>query len=117
MKCPACGGLNVRASRRTPRLGFINQIRGYDRYRCRDCRKAFWEKLPANPDERVRRKRQRGWAHFVQTQGRRRFLEITLFLTMLLIFAMMIRILINRDDSPRSQFRFPVPRPPAVALS
>src|SRR5271165_3570352 len=99
MKCPSCGGLDVRVSKRSPRLSFLYKAGGYERYRCRECRRAFWEKPPANTDEQVRRKRQRGWSHSLQTRARRRTIEIALFVTMLLIFVLAIRYLINKGDT------------------
>lgn len=100
MKCPSCGGPDVRVSKRQPRFSFFYQAQGYERYRCRDCRHAFWEKPPASPDERIRRKRQRGWSDAIQSQARRRVIEIALFVTMLVIFVMAIRYIINKSDSP-----------------
>lgn len=96
MKCPSCGVADVRPSNRKPRLGFVHQLRGYERYRCRACRHGFWEKLPNNPDERLRKKRRRGWAPFFQTTARRRVIEIALFVTMLLIFFLAFRFIVNR---------------------
>jgi hypothetical protein len=100
MKCPSCGGPDVRVSKRNPRFSFFYQAQGYERYRCRGCRHAFWEKPPASPDERIRRKRQRGWSDAIQSQARRRVIEIALFVTMLVIFVMAIRYIINKSDSP-----------------
>jgi hypothetical protein len=92
--------MDVRVSKRRPRFSFLYEVRSFERYRCRECRRAFWGKLAVNPEERARRKRQRGWSHALQTQGRRRTIEIALFITMLLFFVMAIRYLINRSDAP-----------------
>jgi hypothetical protein len=100
MKCTFCGGLDVRLSKRSPRFSFVQHARGYERYRCRDCRRAFWAKPPVDVDERNRRKRQRGWSHTFQTPGRRRVIEIALFVTMLVIFVLAIRYLISKGDAP-----------------
>ncbi|MGA7411944.1 MAG: hypothetical protein WBW33_15810 [Bryobacteraceae bacterium] len=100
MKCPSCGGLDIRVSKRSPRFSFLYEVRGYERYRCRGCRHAFWDKPPANTDESIRRKRQRGWSGSIQSQARRRVIEIAVFVTMLLIFVMAIRYFINKGDSP-----------------
>jgi len=119
MKCPSCGGPDVRNSKRNPRFSFFYLARGYDRYRCRECRHAFWEKPPANLEERKRRKRQRGWSHFFQTQARRRTIEVVLFATMLLIFVLAIRYLISKGDSasPAGYLRPAQSAPPPTALS
>jgi hypothetical protein len=107
MKCPSCDGLDVRLSKRNPRFSFFYQARGYERYRCRACRHAFWGKPPANADESNRRKRQRGWSGSIQSQGRRRVIEIAVFITMLMVFVMAIRYFINRGDAPSpSSFLF-----------
>jgi hypothetical protein len=95
MKCPSCGRPEVRPSKRKARFGLIYQLRGYERYRCRECRYAFWEKLPDNPDERLRMKRRRGWAPFFQSQGRRRAVEIGVFVLMLLIFIFAFRYFVG----------------------
>ncbi len=100
MKCPSCGSLDVRVSKRSPRFSFLNHARGYERYRCRECRRAFWQKPPVNLDERTRRKRQRGWSHTIRSQSRRRTVEVAIFVAMLLIFVLTIRYLINRGDAP-----------------
>ena len=106
MKCPSCGGLDVRASKRNPRFSFFYQARGYERYRCRSCRHAFWGKPPASVDESIRRKRQRGWSGSIQSQARRRVIEVAVFITMLLIFVMAIRYLINKGDASPAGFLF-----------
>ena len=99
MKCPSCGGLDVRISKRSSRFSFFHHARGHERYRCRECRRAFWEKPPVDPDERTRRKRQRGWSHTLRTQSRRRTIEIALFVTLLFIFVLAIRYLISKGDA------------------
>jgi hypothetical protein len=100
MKCPSCSGLDLRVSKRHPRFSFLYEARGYERYRCRSCRHAFWEKPPANSDESTRRKRQRGWSSSIQSQARRRVIEVAIFVIMLLIFVMAIRYMINKGDAP-----------------
>jgi transposase-like protein len=98
MKCPFCSALEVRLSRHSPRHAFLYEAFGYEKYRCRECRKAFWEKTPDGDEERKRRKRQRGWGQFFQTRARRRLIEITLFLTMLIVFFFAIRYMVSRTE-------------------
>ncbi len=117
MKCPSCGGLDIRVSKRHPTFSFLYEARGYERYRCRDCRHAFWEKPPVNAEEGIRRKRQRGWSGSIQSQARRRVIEIALFVTMLVIFVMAIRYLINKSDSPSPAGFLPLPSLSLVSLS
>ncbi len=104
MKCPSCGGLDIRLSRRSPRFSFFYEVRGYERYRCRECRRAFWGKPADDLDERTRRTRQRGWSRAIRTQGRRRTIEIAIFITMLMIFVLAIRYIINKGDATPFSF-------------
>lgn len=101
MTCPSCGSPNVRVSKRNPTFAFIHQMQGLERFRCRECRNAFWDKPPKNDDEeRIRRKRQRAWGSFIQSRRRRGLIEITLFIAMLLIFFVTIRYLVNKTEGP-----------------
>jgi hypothetical protein len=96
MKCPSCGTPDVRPSKRQHSFAFLRTVRGFERYRCRECRHAFWAKPPKDNDERIRRKRQRAWGAFIQSKRRRNFFEITLFIAMLVIFFVTIRYLVNK---------------------
>lgn len=100
MKCPSCGSLDVRASKRQPAFAFIHTIQGFERYRCRACRDGFWEKSPKSDDERMRRKRQRAWGSFIQSKRRRGVIEVLLFLTMLAIFFVTIKYLVSKTEGP-----------------
>jgi hypothetical protein len=114
MKCPSCGGVDIRASKRHPRFGLFYEALGYERYRCRECRNAFWKRPPDNLEERNRRRRQRGWSPFFQTRSRRRVIEVALFVTMLLLFFFTIRYLVTKTEgsSPAGIILFsPVPNP------
>lgn len=101
MKCPSCGALDVRTSKRQPGFAIFYTVRGYERYRCRECRHSFWDKPPkVNDEERIRRKRQRAWGAFIQSRKRRGLIEIALFVGMLLVFYVAIRYLVNKTDTP-----------------
>ncbi len=102
MKCPSCGSLDVRLSKRQPLFAFVRTLQGFERYRCRGCRHAYWEKPPKNDEERIRRKRQRAWGSFIQTRNRRGLIEIALFIAMLVIFFVAIRYLVTKtgEGSP-----------------
>jgi hypothetical protein len=102
MKCPSCGSLDVRLSKRQPPFGFVYTLQGFERYRCRGCRHAYWEKPPKNDEERIRRKRQRAWGSFIQSRNRRSLIELALFIAMLVIFFVTIRYLVTKtgEGSP-----------------
>jgi hypothetical protein len=109
MTCISCGSHDIRLSNRHSAFKFFYQLRGWERYRCRECRHAFWQKPEASDSERIRRKRNRAWAPFFQTRGRRAFLEITLFIGMLIIFFFAIRYIVNRTEPPGPTGLFLIP--------
>jgi hypothetical protein len=100
MKCSSCGSFDVRLSKRHSTFSFFNQIKGLERYRCRECRHSFWEKPPSSNSEKIRRKRARAWSPFFQTRGRRAFIEVTLFVAMLVVFFFTIRYLVSKSEPP-----------------
>jgi hypothetical protein len=86
-------------------LDFINEWRGRQRLRCRDCRHAFTIHLPPNElrkikdAEAIRKKRKRGWAGLVQNPSQRRAVEILVFFGMLLVFYLAFNSLVSKDGS------------------
>lgn len=105
MTCPQCGSENTRPSRKESRLDFINDWRGRQRLRCRDCRHAFFMHLPQSElrkikeAETVRKKRKRGWAGLVQNPSQRRTVEVLVFFGMLLVFYLAFNSLVSKDGS------------------
>jgi transcriptional regulator NrdR family protein len=105
MKCPQCGSENTRPSRKETRMDFIDEWRGRQRLRCRDCRHSFHTHLPANElqkikkAEAIRKKRKKGWAGLVQNPSQRRAVEVLVFFGMLLVFYLAFNSLVSKDGS------------------
>ncbi len=87
--CPICGSVNVRRSRRSPTLDFLKRWRGFLRYRCRDCFRTFYQPLSAA--ERMPEKRAPRREAPFQSKNWRRFLEVFLFLSMLIVFYVVLK--------------------------
>jgi hypothetical protein len=49
--CPNCGSVDVRMSQSHRTLDFLVQSFSLRPYRCRSCRKRFYKRRPAEPDE------------------------------------------------------------------
>ncbi len=93
IKCPSCGSEDVRRSRKKSLLGIVHRWRGLRRYRCRECRRTFYNHLP--PGERelsvqrsLRAQRQRAAPPDTPKQRRirRHATELLLFLCLVVIF-------------------------------
>jgi hypothetical protein len=83
----------------------LNDWRGRQRYRCRDCRHGFYAQLSGEElqklkeAESIRMKRKRGWSGFVQNRNHRRAMEIIVFFGMLLVFYLAFNSLVSKDGS------------------
>lgn len=104
-RCPSCGSDDVRPSRRKKMLGFLYELRGAKKYRCRQCRRSFFVALSPHlketlrREEEVRRTRLRGWKAFIQGNRERRAVEVLLFIGLLLAFFYLFNRLLRPDGT------------------
>lgn len=97
LTCPVCASEDIRRSRKKNFFGFVNRWRGLQRYRCRDCGKAFYR--PLLPTERPEG-RDSGSARVSRSERmaarkrrQRRQIELLVFFGMLIIFYAALRVL------------------------
>ena len=107
MICPACNSTEVRRSRRFHGGELFSWIRGRHAYRCRSCRALFYGREGAAPVHRrsggLRRKlRHKGEG--ISKSLRRRLIEVSIFLLLLVVFYMFLRYL-TRETMPAEQSR------------
>ena len=81
-------------------FGFIKRWRGLQRYRCRECTKAFYRPLlpterPGKSDSETSRHRSRSERSAARKKRQRRTVELLVFVTMLAIFLAALRVLIH----------------------
>jgi hypothetical protein len=90
-ECPVCDSDNVRVSFRTPVWEFFCRWQGLQRYRCRECRKTFYQ--PLRPGEtfaikprRRRRSEGRSKLDINLNSRQRKLLDGALFVLMVVVF-------------------------------
>ena len=98
LTCPLCASEEVRRSRKKTFLGFIKRWRGLQRYRCRECEKAFYR--PLSPTERPNATRTEASTHLSRSERsaarkkrQRRKVELLVFFAMLVIFFAALKVL------------------------
>lgn len=91
LTCPVCGSQDVRKSQRSSRFDLIRRWRGLRRYRCRDCRKTFYNAL--SPAERTEHSKAAEDRRAARRKKKRVRTELLLFFGMLLFFFLILRFL------------------------
>jgi transposase-like protein len=95
LECPVCGSDKVRFSFSTPAWEFIYRWQGLQRYRCRECRKAFH--VPLGPGEEFAKKPPRKRRERITTNSlaiptwQRKLLETALFVAMVAVLYAALR--------------------------
>ena len=100
LACPSCASENVRRSRARSVIGIVQRWRGLRRYRCRECRRTFYQEMSAA--ERISRFRHA--RHLRQTRRpkrnlwkryklRRHATDLLLFLCLVAIFYVALKYL------------------------
>ena len=105
MNCPLCNSVDTRPSRKESRFAFLNEWRGRQLYRCRECRHKFFVQLSSQEMRRlkeaesIRMKRKQGWKGLIQKRTHRRAVEALVFFGMLVVFYLAFNSLVSRDGT------------------